>query len=472
MCGVTGFWDGEGRETLVTRSLDRLRHRGPDGYGWHLCDRSFLGHRRLSILGGQRGAQPLYDESGRIAVIYNGEIYNHRALRRLLGRRHRLRSSSDGEVLAHLYEDEGPGFARFLTGMFALALVERGKRLVLARDPMGIKPLYWARQDGAVMFSSEIKGLLELVHPDRIEAFPPGHVYASDLGLMPLDKKLPVAEVDRAEPVWERKLLSELDRAVRRRLMAEGEVGVFLSGGLDSSLVAALAAKHAPGLRTFAVGTPGSPDLERAREVADFLGTRHEEAILDPAEVRRSLPDILHHLESYDPDLVASAVPCWFVSRLAARRLKVVLTGEGADELFAGYAYHRAYGSESRLEAELDRLLDNLHRVNLQRVDRMSMAHGLEARVPFLDLDFIRLAWAVPMRLKLQGEAQKIILRRAAARVLPASIAWRAKAQFDEGSGARPLLEGIDLGELFFQRFPRAIERLVACWEAERVQAG
>lgn len=471
MCGFTGIWGQIPEKALsLTRSLDCLSHRGPDGYGWHFCNQSQIGHRRLSILGGTGGAQPLYDESGDIGVIYNGEIYNHMALRGLLGRRHDLNTGSDGEVIAHLYEEEGPDFVRMLKGMFALAVVERGHRLVLARDPMGIKPLYWARHQDQVMFSSEMKALLELCPPECIENFPPGHLYVSDQGLRAYAPRDPVETVEADEATWERRLLAELDRAVRRRLMADGRVGVFLSGGLDSSLVAALAARRVKGLPTFAVGVPGSPDLERAREVAAALGTEHHEALLDPDQVRRALPEILHHLESYDPDLVASAVPCWFVSQLAARHLKVVLTGEGADELFAGYAYHSHYRDRPEaLQVELDRLLDNLHRINLQRVDRMSMAHGLEARVPFLDTGFIRLARNIPMHLKLGPEQQKLILRRAAAHLLPESIAWRPKAQFDEGSGARGLLAGVDLRALFLERFPPELERLVACWEADRV---
>lgn len=232
-----------------------------------------------------------------------------------------------------------------------------------------------------------------------------------------------------------------LERAVERRLMADVPVGAFLSGGLDSSAICALLAQRVPELHTFAVGLAGSPDLVAARQVAVHLGTTHHERIIEPAEIAAALPHIVWSLESTDPDLVRSAVPTWFVAELAARHVKVVLTGEGADELFAGYRYH-ADVPPDLLHAELRRSLGEMHHINLQRVDRMTMAHSLEGRVPFLDLDVIDTALRVPPELKLPaGGPEKWVLRAAVADLLPPEITWRTKAQFDEGSGVGDLVD-------------------------------
>ena len=221
-------------------------------------------------------------------------------------------------------------------------------------------------------------------------------------------------------------------------------LGAFLSGGLDSSIIAALARLHLDVLHTFAVGLEGSADLLAARRVADHLGTIHHEYRICQDEVRRDLPEMLFHLESFDRDLVRSAVPCWYVSRLASDEVKVVLTGEGADELFAGYTYYRGYDDPDALQQELRRSILRMHNINLQRVDRMTMAHGLEGRVPFLDTLMIELAMAIPAELKLQGvgkrRVEKWILRKAFEDLLPEDIVWRDKAQFDEGSGLADLL--------------------------------
>ncbi|MGH9000945.1 MAG: asparagine synthase-related protein, partial [Acidimicrobiia bacterium] len=221
-----------------------------------------------------------------------------------------------------------------------------------------------------------------------------------------------------------------------------------LSGGLDSSAIAALVRPHVPELHTFTVGMPGSADVEAARLVARHLGTIHHEHLLSLDEVRAHLPQIVYALESYDQDLVRSAVPTFFTARLAARHVKVVLTGEGADELFAGYAYHRHIHEPDVLQAELRRSVGALHNINLQRVDRMTMAHSLEARVPFLDPHLIEVALAVPPELKLARTGpEKRILRQAVADLLPAEVVWRDKAQFDEGSGAADLLAAMFAGD-------------------------
>ncbi len=230
-----------------------------------------------------------------------------------------------------------------------------------------------------------------------------------------------------------------------KRLRSDVPLGCLLSGGLDSSIVCAVARQHLPELHTFAVGLEDSEDLKAARRVADHLGTIHHELIVDPESVLEELPRVVAHLESFDQDLVRSAVPCWLVSRLAAGHVKVILTGEGADELFAGYRYHRDYADRSELALELRRSLEAMHDVNLQRVDRMTMAHGLEARVPYLDCELVALAMRLPVGWKLfsKGERriEKWILRKAFADLLPEEIAWRDKSQFDQGSGFADLLE-------------------------------
>lgn len=453
----------------VFEAGERLRHRGPDESGFLCVDQAVIAHRRLSVVGRSRlASQPLFSHGGSVAAFYNGEIYNHAELGGGGA------GASDGQVIAELVEAEGAESLSRLRGMYAAAVLEPGG-LVLARDPVGIKPLYWSRQPGRVTFGSEFKSLLGLCPPESIQEFPPGSIYRTQQGLTRL-RRIRTRDLKPANlESWVDRLQDALVQAVRYRLMSDGPVGVFLSGGLDSSLVAALARREVPRLHTFAVGLPGAEDLEAAAEVAAYLGSRHQELYLDPEEVEQDLASIIYHLESFDPDLVLSAIPCYYVSRLASQTVKVVLTGEGADELFAGYGYLRSYAARPQLlRRELLRLQRGLYRVNLQRVDRMSMAHGLEARVPFLDLDFIAAARQVPVDFLLTDTADKLVLRLLADRYLPASIAWRPKRQFDQGSGtatlgARAAMRLPHLRTLFRACFPRELERLVARWRQGRV---
>lgn len=342
MCGIAGIFGGaERRIRSVRESVRVLRHRGPDGEGYLKAHRAVFGHRRLSIVDLPGSGQPLRNENDQIAVVYNGEIYNHDEIRRSLEPHHQFRTNGDGEVIAHLCEDHSiDDTARRLRGMFAVAAL-KDEQLLLARDPLGIKPLYWSRSGDRIAFASEIKAMLPLVPPGEIEEFPAGHVWSKDGGLRPFwsmperSEALPPATDDDADL----ELIEALDRAVKRRLMADVPVGVFLSGGVDSSIIAALAARARPGIATFAVGTEGSDDLVAAREVAELLQTSHHEVVIRRDEVARDIATILHHLESYDVDLVLSAIPTFYLSRFASKRVKVVLSGEGADELFAGYAY-------------------------------------------------------------------------------------------------------------------------------------
>lgn len=437
--------------------LRALRRRGPDGSGIFQDDDGTLGHVRLAIVDPASGPQPLMNEDGSLWVAFNGEIYNHARLRQGL-RGHQFRTRTDTEVLVHLYEEHGPEMVSQLDGMFAFAIYRpaRGARppeLLLARDPLGIKPLYYGyAADGTLYFASELRALLCLV--ERPREFPAGTWFHSRRGFHRYFE-LPRESPDITDPEEAVAGLRErLEQAVRKRLMADVPLGVFLSGGLDSSLISAMARRYVEGeLHSFAVGVRGCPDLAASRQVAAALGTVHHVRELEPDDVIRALPRVIYHLESFDPALVRSAIPTYFVSRLAGRYVKVVLSGEGADELFAGYpslaplAAAKTQGRQNgcALHDELVALTNNLHHTNLQRVDRMTMACSIEGRVPFLDLAAVRYGLRIHPDLKWrtdegEGVPEKWILRRLAEHYLPSDIAWRKKEKFAKGTGIADLL--------------------------------
>jgi len=443
VCGIAGCWGGGDGARCVedTRARMRtLRHRGPDGEGLRRLEAGVLGHTRLAIMDPAHGEQPHVSEDGRTTLVANGEIYNQASLRaRLPG--HRFHSRSDTEVALHLLEERGDAGVEALDGMFALARAAGGE-LLLARDPLGIKPLYLARSPGGgVRFASEMKALQD--PGDDLEEVPPGCVWSSLRGLRRYyrvpEARAELGDAEEAAAAVRR----TLERAVRKRLMSDVPLGAFLSGGLDSSAIAALAMRELGRLHTFSVGVAGSPDLAAARQVARHIGSDHHELVFGRDEVEAELERLIYALESFDRDLVRSAVPTFFAARLAARHVKVVLTGEGADELFAGYRYVRGLRGEA-LAAELRRSLEGMHNLNLQRVDRLTMAHGLEARVPFLDRSMVALAQRIAPELKVREvggrRVEKWVLRRAVEDLLPQSVVWRDKAQFDEGSGTADLL--------------------------------
>ena len=441
MCGIAGTWGADDPQ-IVVAMLDRLAHRGPDAEGIFSAPGrdGTLGHRRLSIVDVDGGDQPLV--SGPRALVANGEIYNAPSLRHEMEDERRFATRSDNEVILHLLAEADPSVTARLRGMFAFALARDGE-LILGRDPIGIKPLYTGRNQGSMVFSSELRAFP--AGTTDVEPFAPGTVWSSRTG------RHRYYEVPDPDPVagdladHARRVRDALATAVARQLMSDVPVGAFLSGGLDSSAIVALLRPHVDELHTFSVGLAGSPDLAAARLVADHLDTTHHEYVLDPAEIRAALPEIVATLESFDQDLVRSAVPTWFTARLAAEHVKVVLTGEGADELFAGYRYHKDLQSDEALQADARRALAGLHHANLQRVDRITMAHALEARVPFLDVDVIATALSIPAGLRRPGEGapEKTVLRMAVADLLPGSVVWRDKAQFDEGTGTAGLLPAL-----------------------------
>jgi asparagine synthase (glutamine-hydrolysing) len=389
------------------------------------------------------GDQPLYNEDQTKAIVANGAIYNFHSLRKQLSAEHTFRTGNDSEAIVHLYEDHEQTVVDHLDGMFAFAIAN-GENLFAARDPIGIKPLYYGVKGDNFYFASELKafpGQIEMVHE-----FPPGTWYHSDEGFVSFYEIPDHSPVEISLDFRLSSLRATLEKSVTKRLMSDVPLGTFLSGGLDSSIIAAIARQHIDELHSFSVGIEGSRDLEAARVVARYLDTVHHEYIFRPKEVLEILPDVIYHLESFDQDLVRSAIPCYFVSRLASEKVKVILTGEGADELFAGYTYYKNIFDNETLHRELRRSVACLHNINLQRVDRLTMAHGLEGRVPFLDLEMINLSQTIGPSLKLSddGKGRKIekwILRKATEDLLPQEIVWRDKAQFDEGSGTVDLLQ-------------------------------
>ena len=462
MCGFVCLWNA-GDEELAKAMIDRIDHRGPDAVEVARLDRApvVMAHCRLSIIGPDDGRQPIYN-TGELLVA-NGEIYNHADLRAILADSV-FETASDSETILHLFRSGESRWISKLDGMFAFVLATPA-RIIAARDPLGIKPLYMARLGGGMAFASELKAF-DGIAVEAVETIPPGTLYDSRDGWrqwyrMPQGAAEPEPGLDTGHVARELRLV--LEEAVAKWMVADVEVGSFLSGGLDSSIIAAIAqdvlrAQGRGPLKTFAVGTEGAPDLIAARQVAEHIGSNHHEWTFTAADLAEAIPHVIYHLESADVDLVRSALPTLFAARLASRHVKAVLTGEGADELFAGYAYHHAYIDNPRaLADELTRSLGTMHNINLQRVDRVTMSVGLEARTPFLDRELIDFAQSVPAALKLcrtdpdarestGATTEKWILRKACADLLPEQLVWRKKAQFDEGSGTvNTLIEALGL---------------------------
>ncbi|MCW5837058.1 MAG: hypothetical protein KIS78_31985, partial [Labilithrix sp.] len=357
MCGFTAFVGAGGGSRLdeVRRMAELLRHRGPDDAAARSAEGSALAHRRLSIIDVAGGRQPLSNEDGSASLVCNGEIYNFRALRSRLERGHRFTTKSDSEVILHLYEEEGAECVRELDGMFAFVLTD-GERFLAARDAFGIKPLYFGRdRDGAgLWFASELKALPADCR--EIAEFPPGTLM-TERGMQRWFQPPWLAPARDPAPSDAAALRAELERAVDKRLMSEVPLGVFLSGGLDSSVIAAIVRRSIPDLHSFAVGLDGSPDLLAARRAAEHIGTHHHEYVYTRAEAEDAVEHVIAHLESYDAALIESSVPCYFVSKLASQHVKVVLSGEGADEVFGGYGYFTDIRDPAALHAECARLL-------------------------------------------------------------------------------------------------------------------
>jgi len=450
MCGFACLWKHDD-EALATRMIEKIEHRGPDETQTYRAPSvpAIMAHCRLSIIGPSDGSQPIYQ--GDNILVANGEIYNYHDLRAILGES-AFETRSDSETILRLFRSNQLRWVTKLDGMFAFVLATPN-RVIAARDPLGIKPLYVATlSSGGLAFCSEIKAF-DGLGLEKIEAIGPGELFDSLDGTrrwyrIPQGAAEPEADFDLDAVCRELRLT--LEDAVRKWMVADVEVGSFLSGGLDSSIIAAVAAQAIDRpLKTFSVGLEGSPDVTAAAKVAEFIGSEHHQLTFTADDLAAALPHVIYHLESADVDLVRSAVPTHFAATLARQHVKAVLTGEGADELFAGYAYHHDYAQSPReLADELTRSLTSMHNINLQRVDRITMALGLEARTPFLDRDLIDFAQSIPASLKMRVSGnganqttEKWILRAACEDLLPEELIWRKKAQFDEGTGTVDTLQ-------------------------------
>ncbi|MGB3542628.1 asparagine synthase B [Rubrivirga sp.] len=463
MCSILGILDLEGDPAAARTTAVRLsglqRHRGPDWSGVYASDRAVLAHERLAIVDVTHGAQPLYDPTGTVALAVNGEIYNHRELRADLENRQvgaasefTFQTESDCEIILALYREHGADFLDKLVGIFAFVLYDsEADRYLIARDPMGVMPLYTGRDEaGSLFVASEMKALAPVC--TTVETFPPGHVWDSGVGhpvpyTTPGWREFEAVEGNESTPEAVR---AALEAAVKRQLMTDVPYGVLLSGGLDSSVIAATAAKFAaervedegepawwPRLHSFSIGLEGSPDLEAAQLVADHIGTEHHAFYFTVREGIDAVPEVVRHLETYDVTTIRAATPMFLMARrIKAMGVKMVLSGEGADEIFGGYLYFHRAPDAQQFHEETVRKLDRLHLFDCLRANKAMAAWGVEARVPFLDQRFMDTAMSLDPAAKMPaGRIEKHILREAFQDALPESIVWRQKEQFSDGVG-------------------------------------
>lgn len=431
-----------------------LRHRGPDWSGIYSCDNAILAHERLAIVDIEHGAQPLVSQDETIVLAVNGEIYNHNALKAELGDKYSYQTHSDCEVIIALYQEYGPDFLDKLNGIFAFVLYDKAKdSYLIGRDHMGIIPLYTGRDpEGNFYVSSEMKALMPVCN--SVETFTPGHYLSSQVGELTHYyqrdwRDFSAVQANRASS---EELRDALEAAVKRQLMSDVPYGVLLSGGLDSSIISAITQTFAkrrvedngqssawwPQLHSFAVGLTGAPDLIAAKKVADAIGTIHHEITFTLQEGIDAIKDVIYHLETYDVTTIRAATPMYLMARkIKAMGIKMVLSGEGADELFGGYLYFHKAPNAQAFHEELVRKLDKLHLFDCLRANKAMAAWGLEARVPFLDKEFMDVAMRTNPDAKMSkdGKIEKHILREAFEHKLPHTVAWRQKEQFSDGVG-------------------------------------
>jgi len=461
--GIFGLQSGDDLPGLRRQSLElsqRQRHRGPDWSGVYTDEGAILVHERLAIVDPAGGSQPLRSADGELALAVNGEIYNHRELKKELKQPYEFLTGSDCEVINALYrEDEPASFLNRLNGIFAFALWDKvRKRALIARDPMGVCPLYWGHdREGRLCVASEMKALSGLCAD--VAQFPPGHYYDNATGELVKYYQRPWRDYDAVAGVEvdKQELREAFERAVHRQLMTDVPYGVLLSGGLDSSLVTAVAARYArhrieeddkseawwPRLHSFAIGLKGSPDLAAAEVAAKALDTVHHGFEYTFEEGLDALPEVIRHIETYDVTTIRASTPMYLLARrIKAMGVKMVLSGEGSDEIFGGYLYFHKAPNGREFHEELVRKLDALYNYDCLRANKSMMAWGVEPRVPFLDVEFMEVAMKMDAKYKMIDKGskghermEKGLLRAAFEGYLPDSILWRQKEQFSDGVG-------------------------------------
>lgn len=458
MCGIVGIFQiKQQTEELRAKALkmsQKLRHRGPDWSGIYVGGTTILTHERLSIVDPQSGGQPLYSPSRKQVLAVNGEIYNHQNIRSRYVGNYEFQTGSDCEVILALYRDKGIHFLEELNGIFAFALYDEERdEFLIARDAIGVVPLYIGKdRDGLLYVASELKALEGFC--DEYEPFLPGHYYWSREGEMRrwYNRDWMQYEAVKNNESSMSQLHDALEAAVCRQLMSDVPYGVLLSGGLDSSVISAIAKKHAglrvetnnqfdawwPQLHSFAVGLKGAPDLAKAREVAEHIGTVHHEIHYTIQEGLDAIRDVIYYVETYDVTTVRASTPMYLLARvIKSMGIKMVLSGEGADEVFGGYLYfHKAPNAEAFHE-ETVRKLNKLYLYDCLRANKSLSAWGVEGRVPFLDKEFLDVAMRLnPIDKMCPGTTiEKRIVREAFGELLPESVAWRQKEQFSDGVG-------------------------------------
>ncbi|MDO8253859.1 asparagine synthase B [Shewanella algae] len=458
MCSIFAILDIQSdaaalRSTALEMSK-LMRHRGPDWSGIHTTPRAILAHERLAIVDIEHGAQPLLSADGQLVLAVNGEIYNHKELKAELGDKYSYQTNSDCEVILALYQEYGCDFLDKLNGIFAFVLYDKAKDCYLVgRDHMGIIPLYTGRDtSGNFYVASEMKALVPVCK--TVEVFSPGHYLysADDAPVQYYQRDWRDYEAVAQNSASSEELREALEAAVKRQLMSDVPYGVLLSGGLDSSVISAITQTFAkrriedndasdawwPQLHSFAVGLKGAPDLAAAQKVADAIGTIHHELHFTFQEGLDAIKEVIYHLETYDVTTIRAATPMYLMARkIKAMGIKMVLSGEGADELFGGYLYFHKAPNARAFHEELVRKLDKLHLYDCLRANKAMAAWGLEARVPFLDKEFMDVAMRLNPEAKMSrdGRIEKHILREAFEHKLPAEVAWRQKEQFSDGVG-------------------------------------
>ena len=458
MCGIVSIFNikkqtHELRDKAL-RMSQKIRHRGPDWSGIYCGGSAILAHERLSIVDPESGGQPLFSPDRKVVLAVNGEIYNHQEIRRQYAGRYDFQTGSDCEVILALYRDKGINFLEDISGIFAFALYDEEKdSFLIARDPIGVIPLYIGYDsDGTVYVASELKALEGQC--ERYEPFLPGHYYWSKEPGMKRYYHRDWFEYDAVKnneaSVYA--IRDALKDSVRRQLMSDVPYGVLLSGGLDSSVISAIAEKFSehriednsqtraywPRLHSFAVGLKGAPDLAKAKLVADHIGTVHHEINYTIQEGLDAIRDVIYFIETYDVTTVRASTPMYLLARvIKSMGIKMVLSGEGADEVFGGYLYFHKAPSAKAFHEETVRKLCKLHYYDCLRANKSLSAWGVEGRVPFLDKEFLDMAMRTNPEAKMcpGSTIEKKIVREAFADMLPAEIAWRQKEQFSDGVG-------------------------------------